>query len=203
MVRKEHKELSDFLWCNFALKLSYLNLILVKVWTLYLLYNRSIIYQYTLEEAEVTNMSMTRGYWFEMDVIRTEEEKQKNEMQVGKYNNTWTTGICPCNTANVRAVQWRVSGWTDGYLWAVLTTYKQIKVIFFKELHVIKFNLPESQACEGVSEIENLRKVLYKMIGLIFFLQKFSQYWNCSCWFDSLNRAHTKWSLFTNYCSSI
>jgi len=88
VVRKEHKELSDFLWCNFALKLSYLNLILVKVWTLYLLYNRSIIYQYTLEEAEVTNMSMTRGYWFEMDVIRTEEEKQKNEMQVGKYNNT-------------------------------------------------------------------------------------------------------------------
>lgn len=31
VVRKEHKELSDFLWCNFALKLSYLNLILVKV----------------------------------------------------------------------------------------------------------------------------------------------------------------------------
>lgn len=31
---------------------------------------------------------MTSGYWFEMDVIRTEEEKQKNEMQVGKYNNT-------------------------------------------------------------------------------------------------------------------
>lgn len=33
-------------------------------------------------------MSMTRGYWFEMNVIITEEEKQKNEMQVGKYNNT-------------------------------------------------------------------------------------------------------------------
>lgn len=80
--------MSDFLWCNFAFKLPCLNLILVKVWTLYLLYNRSIIYQYTLEEAEVTNMSMTGGYWFEMDVIRTEEEKQKNEMQVGKYNNT-------------------------------------------------------------------------------------------------------------------
>lgn len=132
VVRKEHKELTDFLWCKFALKSSYLNLILVKVWTSYSLYNRFIIYQYTPEEAEVTNMSMTRGYWFEMNVIITEEEKQKNEMQVGKYNNTWTTGICPCNTANVRAVQWRVSGWTDGYLWAVLTTYKQIKVIFLK-----------------------------------------------------------------------
>lgn len=43
VVRKEHKELSDFLWCNFALKLPYLNLILVKVWTLYSLYNRSHI----------------------------------------------------------------------------------------------------------------------------------------------------------------
>jgi len=31
---------------------------------------------------------MTRGYWFEMGVIGTKEEKQKNEMQVGKYNNT-------------------------------------------------------------------------------------------------------------------
>lgn len=132
VVRKEHKELSDFLWCNFALKLSFLSLILVKVWTPYSLC-KSIMYQYTPEEAEVTNMSMTRGCWFEMDVIRTEEEeKKKNEMQVGKYNNTWTTGICPCNTANVRAVQWRVSGWTDGYLWAVLTTYKQIKVNFLK-----------------------------------------------------------------------
>lgn len=35
------------------------------------------MYQYTPEEAEVTNMSMTRGCWFEMDVIRTEEEKKK------------------------------------------------------------------------------------------------------------------------------
>lgn len=128
-------------------------------------------------------------------LLELKRRKKKNEMQVGKYNNTWTTGICPCNTANVRAVQWRVSGWTDGYLWAVLTTYKQIKVIFFKELYVTKFNLPESQACEGVNEIENLGKVLYKMIGFIFFLQNFSQYYNCSCWFDSLIWVLTKWSL--------
>lgn len=54
----------------------------------------------------------------------------KGQMWIGKYVNTWTTGICPCNTAKVRAVQWRVSGWTDGYLWGVLTTYKQIEIIF-------------------------------------------------------------------------
>jgi len=45
----------------------------------------------------------------------------------------------------------------------------KLKLFFLK---CNKINLPESQAREGVSEIENLGKVLYKMIGFIFFQQK-------------------------------
>lgn len=45
----------------------------------------------------------------------------------------------------------------------------KLKLFFLK---CNKINLPESQAREGVSEIENLGKVLYKMIGFIFFPAK-------------------------------
>lgn len=37
---------------------------------------------------------------------------------------TCTTGTCPCNTANVSGVPWRVSGQTEGCLFTVLGTWE-------------------------------------------------------------------------------
>lgn len=40
--------------------------------------------------------------------------------------STCTTGACPCNTANVSGVPWRVSGYTEGCLFTVLGTWEVI-----------------------------------------------------------------------------